>query len=87
MHSVNVKSLLIGGLLVALVLCLMGAELIPGTEHHGRYQIETNPGYAFVLDTDTGQVWSTRANANDLGPIDPNSAFSLPKIWEMQMSL
>ena len=56
MCSVNAKSLLLGGLAVVLVLCLLGAEPFVVPEHYGRYQIETNEGYAFVLDSATGQV-------------------------------
>jgi hypothetical protein len=80
MYSIDVKSILIGGLLVALVLCLLGGTTTE-PEHDGRYQIETNPNYAFVLDTTTGQVWSTNANDNTRTSIDPNSAFILPKLW------
>jgi hypothetical protein len=79
MLSIHVKSILIGGLLAALVLCMLGGTTA-GPESYGRYQIETNPDYAFVLDTTTGQVWSTKANDN-IELIDPNSAFSLPKSW------
>ena len=83
MHSVDVKSILIGGLLVVLVLCLLGPATYPKTGYLGQYQIETNQDYAFVLDTSTGQVWSTRANdvAEGGNIIDPNSSFSLPKNW------
>ena len=81
MCSVNAKSLLLGGLAVVLVLCLQGAEPFVVPEYYGRYQIETNEGYAFVLDSATGQVWSTLAVADDgiIASIDPNSPFSLPK--------
>jgi hypothetical protein len=81
MRSIDMKSILIGGLLAALVLCMLGGTTV-GPESYGRYQIETNPDYAFVLDTTTGQVWSTQAT-NDIAGIfiDPNSAFSLPKLW------
>jgi len=80
MHSVDVKSILIGGLLVALVLCVLGGTTTEPA-YDGRYQIETNPDYAFVLDTTSGQVWSTRANDSSGNLIDPNSTFSLPKLW------
>ena len=81
MYSFDVKNILIGDLLAAFVLCLLGAGTSPITEYYGRYQIETNPDYAFVLDTTTGQVWSTKANDDPGIFIDPNSAFSLPKPW------
>ena len=81
MHSVDVKSILIGGLLVVLVLCLLGPATYPKTGYLGQYQIETNQDFAFVLDTSTGQVWSTKANDIAGSFIDPNSSFSLPKNW------
>ncbi|MFC1605225.1 hypothetical protein ACFL5F_09390 [Planctomycetota bacterium] len=81
MHSVDFKSILIGGLLVALVLCLLGPATYPKTEYLGQYEIETNQDYAFVLDTITGQVWSKRANDNVGNIIDPNNPFYLPKNW------
>ncbi|MHC4353646.1 MAG: hypothetical protein ACYTE3_03065 [Planctomycetota bacterium] len=68
-------------MLVVLVLCLLGADPFVDPERHGRYEIETNEGYAFVLDSATGQVWSTLAvsGAGFTAWIDPNSPFSLPK--------
>ena len=83
MCVVNAKSFLIGGLSIALALCLLGAEPFADTEYHGRYQIETNEGHAFVLDSATGQVWSTVAVGNEgfIATIDPNSPFSLPKTF------
>ncbi len=83
MYSVNAKSFLLGGLVVVLVLCLLGAEPFPGPGPRGRYRIETGTGHAFVLDTITGQVWSTRtgSSTSGIGTIDPNSPFSLPKAW------
>ncbi len=80
-RSVDVKSLLIGALLLALVLCMVGAVPFMEPEYYGRFQIETNPGHAFVLDTATGQVWTVRAYSSDShsSMVDPNSNFSLPK--------
>ena len=81
MHSVDVKSILIGGLLAAIFLCLLGPATYTKTEYLGQYHIETNQDFAFVLDTITGQVWSAKANDKGGNFIDPNSAFSLPKNW------
>jgi len=58
-HSIDIKSVLIGILSTALVLCAIGAVPIVFQEDHGRFQIATNDGYAFVLDSATGQVWSS----------------------------
>ena len=57
-HSIDMKSVLIGGLLVALILCLAGAVPFVQPEEYGRFEIETTDGQAFLLDSATGQVWS-----------------------------
>jgi hypothetical protein len=60
MHrSIDMKSVLIGGLLVALILCLAGAVPFVNLEDYDRFKIETNDSHAFVLDSATGQVWSS----------------------------
>ncbi len=56
--SIDCKSLVIGGLLVLLVLSAVGAVRWQPYDAFGRFAIEANPGYAFVLDSATGQVWS-----------------------------
>jgi len=58
MHrSIDMKSVLIGGLLVALALCIAGAVPFVGQEMHGRFQIVTDDPRAFILDSATGQAW------------------------------
>ena len=57
-RSIDMKSVLIGGFVMALLLCLVGAVLFTPVEYYGRFQIETNDNYAFILDSATGQVWS-----------------------------
>ena len=60
MHrSIDIKSVLIGILLAALVLCVIGAVPITLPEEYGRFQITTNESHAFILDSSTGQVWSS----------------------------
>jgi len=59
LRSIDMKSVLIGGLLVAIILCLIGAVPFVSPEEYGRFQIETNDSHAFVLDSATGQVWSS----------------------------
>jgi len=82
MHrSIDMKSVLIGGLLVALFFCLAGAVPFAPPEEYGRFQIDTNDGQAFLLDSATGQVWSSRflhPNSTFIAPADPN--FHAPKI-------
>ena len=72
MHrSIDMKSVLIGGLLVVLILCVAGAVPFLHPEWHGRFQIETNDYYAFILDSATGQVWSSFFAGTGVGH-DPN---------------
>ena len=59
-RSIDFKSALIGGFVVALILCLVGAVHYVPTEDHGRFEIETNDSHAFILDSATGQVWSSK---------------------------
>ena len=58
LRSINIRSLLIGGLLAISVMCLMGAIGFKPSEYHGRFKIKANQHYAFIIDSDTGQVWS-----------------------------
>lgn len=59
--SIDLKSVLIGGLLVLSVICVLGAApqlLSPDAD--GRFTIalsDTPNGEVYVLDTVTGQVW------------------------------
>ncbi len=80
-HSIDIKSALIGGLLVAMILCLAGAVPFVQPEEYGRFQIETNDSHAFILDSATGQVWSSTFYVSGSATrveIDPN--FHAPKI-------
>ena len=66
MHrSIDIKSVLIGGLLVALTLFLLGAVPIMNREDYDRFKIETNDSHAFILDSATGQVWSSAFYISD----------------------
>jgi hypothetical protein len=79
-RSIDFKSVLIGGFVVAMVLCLVGAVRYVSPEQYGRFQIETNDNYAFILDSATGQVWSEEFPYHRSGLIvypDPN--FHAPK--------
>jgi hypothetical protein len=58
LRSINIRSFLIGGLLFISVMCLMGAISFKPSEYHGRFKIKANQHYAFIIDSDTGQVWS-----------------------------
>ncbi len=58
-HSIDIKSVLIGALSAALVLCLIAAVPYALPEEYGRFELKTNDTHAFVLDSATGQVWSS----------------------------
>jgi hypothetical protein len=82
-HSIDLKSALIGGFVVAMVVILAGAVDNVPSERYGRFEIETNDNYAFILDSATGQVWSKEFPYNRPGFIvypDPN--FHAPKTYD-----
>jgi hypothetical protein len=82
-RSIDMKSALIGGFVVALTLCLVGAVTYELPHRYGRFEIETNDNYAFILDSATGQVWSEEFPYNRPGFIlypDPN--FHAPKTYD-----
>jgi hypothetical protein len=85
--SFDFKSFVIGGLLVLVVLCAMGAVPFMDHTYYGRFTIVTvaseNWGiYSRVLDTATGQVWMEQPQVIDfefrapklegLAPAEPN---------------
>jgi len=57
-RSIDMKSVIIGGFVVAMIICLVGAVDYVPPDDHGRFKIEANDGHAFILDSATGQVWS-----------------------------
>jgi hypothetical protein len=74
-RSIDMKSALIGGILAVIVLCLIGAAPFMPPEQYGRFEIETNDSHAFILDTATGQVWSSAflsPESHIIIPPDPN---------------
>jgi len=75
-RSFDIKSVLIGALLTALIFCFVGAVPYAHWEEYGRFQLETDDGHAFVLDSATGQVWSSFFWKADQS-VDPN--FHAPK--------
>jgi hypothetical protein len=81
-RSVDIKSALIGGFVVSLILCLVGAVTFVPPEEYGRFQIAANDGYAFILDSATGQVWSQML-IDPLGRFyaEPDPNFYAPKIY------
>jgi hypothetical protein len=75
--SIDLKSLLVGGLLALSVLCVLGATpRLLSSEAVGRFTIILSNlpgGDGYVLDTATGQVWPKYSNGN-------TEAFYAPKL-------
>jgi hypothetical protein len=82
LRSINIRSFLIGGLLVFSVMCLLGAVNYVLPQYYGRFQIDTNQNYAFVLDSATGQVWSQNFPEQGTTIIgSPLDEFHAPKLF------
>jgi hypothetical protein len=59
-RAIHLKSVAIGGLLVVVVIGAMGAVPDLHRDTYGRFSMAVTPtGGAYLLDTATGQVWST----------------------------
>jgi hypothetical protein len=76
-RRIDLKSLLIGSLLVVAVVCAMGGAPQMDGEHNGRFSMvgyDTAYGGAaiYILDTATGQLWAQ-------GATDP-TLFYAPKL-------
>ena len=75
-RSIDGKSVLIGGLLVLVAVCGMGAVPLISGEFSGRFSLvahNVDHGGVYVIDTVTGQVWEQQNN------IFPNP-FYAPKL-------
>ncbi|MHC4207262.1 MAG: hypothetical protein ACYSTT_21620 [Planctomycetota bacterium] len=64
-RSIDFKSALIGGFVVAMIVFLAGAVPYLPSQEYGRFEIETNDSHAFILDSATGQVWSSNFYVSD----------------------
>jgi hypothetical protein len=79
-RSIDMKSVLIGGLLAVMILCFVGAVPFVQPEEYGRFRIETNDSHAFILDSATGQVWSSMFPSPEWGfGVGPDPNFHAPK--------
>jgi hypothetical protein len=58
LRSVDFKSLVIGGLLVLVTLCAVGAVPWLARENFQRFVVGTTDNSALILDTATGQAWA-----------------------------
>jgi hypothetical protein len=80
MKSVDLKSLVIGGLLVLLVLYALGAAPRLRPEDFGRFTIDTTVESAVILDTATGQAWAFEMPRGLVSSYTPPEVFFGSKI-------
>jgi hypothetical protein len=79
-RSIDIKSVLIGGLLAVIILLLLGAVPSVPPDEFGRFQLKTNENYAFILDTATGEAWASLfINPQFDVTIEPDPNFFVPK--------
>jgi hypothetical protein len=79
--SVDIKSLLIGGLLTLLVLSCLGALPWLSQERFGRFAAATTGQGAVILDTATGQAWMYILSEHSTGGALPSpDEFFSPKL-------
>jgi len=81
-RSIDFKSALIGGFVVALILFLVGAVNYVPPDDFGRFEIETNDGHAFILDSATGQAWSEMLSDPGHFYVAPDPNFYAPKTYD-----
>lgn len=83
--SIDLKSVVIGGLVVALVICAVGAVRFAQTDTYGRFELTAGPDFTFLLDTATGQVWSVQTGFSDgviVTPPHTSEEFYAPKTYD-----
>jgi hypothetical protein len=81
--SIDLKSAIIGGLIVVLVACAVGAIRDDGCNAYDRFELVTTTNFALLLDRATGQVWAMQIGFADnliVTPPHPAEDFYAPKI-------
>lgn len=82
--SIDIKSALIGGLVVALVICSIGAVGYVSGDFYDRFKLVPTTGYTFLLDRQTGQIWALQNPPEGVIVTTPHSEeeFYAPKVVE-----
>ena len=83
--SIDIKSALIGGLAVALVISSIGAVRYASEDRCDRFKMVPASGYTFLLDRLTGQVWALQNLPEGVIDGTPHLAeeFYAPKVWDV----
>jgi hypothetical protein len=82
MKAVDLKSLVMGGLLVVVVLYALGAVPRLRQEEFGRFTIDTTVESAVILDTATGQAWVFEMPRGLVSSYTRPEVFFAPKLAE-----
>jgi len=67
--NLDIRSIIVGSLLALCLVLVLGADVANAPKNEpGRYQCSAVDSAAFILDTQTGQLWQVSATDNrDLG--------------------
>jgi hypothetical protein len=83
---IDFKSAIIGGLVVALVICAVGAVHNAPCDEYDRFELVTTTNFALLLDRATGQVWALQIGFADnviVTPLHPVEDFYAPKTYDI----
>lgn len=78
--AIDIRSVVIGGLLVLVVLGCLGALPWLPQESFGRFTITTTDRAAFIFDTATGQAWVFQIPADVVVGLPGTEEFFSPKL-------
>ncbi len=81
--SIDLKSVIIGGLTVALVVCALGVVPNARPDQFGRFELAASTNVGFVLDTATGQVWTLQTGfSNETAVFSPHTT---EEFWDQKL--
>lgn len=83
--SIDLKSAVIGGLVVALAILAVGAVHEVPCDEYDRFEFVTTTNFAFLLDRATGQIWALQIGFADSAIIPTphgDEAFYAPKTYD-----
>ncbi len=61
--NLDIKSIIIGAILMGICLLTLGAVASHPALRVGRFEMETENGYAYVVDSISGQVWEKQVGS------------------------
>ena len=76
--DIDLKSVVIGAVLTGILLVAMGATHHP-VASYGRYQLALTDDYAYIIDTERGQVWQKSVHTSASSKSEFTKRFFAPK--------